>query len=144
MGAFAVFSAAAAVSGNIWLLIVLRLGQGCAGGVAVVISRAVVRDRYAGAAAARYFALLMLVNGLAPVLAPIIGAQLLRFTSWRGTFVVLTILGLLLLGAVALLLPESLPQRDRHTGGLATTAGNFRLLLGDRAFVACVASAVPW
>ena len=67
----------------------LRFLQGLAGGAGIVIGRAVVRDLYAGAAAARLFSSLMLVTGLAPILAPVIGAQVLKVTDWEGIFVVL-------------------------------------------------------
>ena len=63
-----------------------------AGGM--VISRAIVRDLYSGSELTKFFSLLMLINGAAPILAPIIGGQLLQFTSWRGVFIVLGILGL--------------------------------------------------
>ena len=91
--AFTVASALCAAAPSIPVLAGLRLLQGLGGAAAIVIARAVVRDRYSGVAAARYFAILTLVNGLAPVLAPIIGGQLLRVTSWRGVFLVLTGLG---------------------------------------------------
>ena len=71
----------------------LRLVQGLAGGAGIVISRAVVSDLYQGVAAARFFSLLMLVNGAAPILAPLFGGQLLRLTDWRGVFVALALIG---------------------------------------------------
>ena len=77
----------------------------------------------------------MLVNGRAPILAPIIGGQLLLVTSWRGVFVVLAAIGALLFVAVLLRLRESLPPERRRTGGLGELARTFRLLLTDRRFV---------
>lgn len=94
-----------------------------------------VRDLFNGPAAARFFATLMLVNGLAPVLAPILGAQLLRVTSWRGVFVGLTAIGLALLVGVLFGLPETLPAERRGRGGLAATLRTFRRLAHDRALV---------
>lgn len=140
MATYAAVSAICAISPSVWLLAVLRIVQGFAGGAGVVISRAVVRDRHSGAAAARYFSALMLVNGLAPILAPIIGGQLLRATSWRGVFVVLTGIGIALFFAVLTGLPESLPTDRRYTGGFRATLGTFRRLLTDRSLVACVAA----
>ena len=84
-----------------------------------MIARAIVRDLYSGAELARFFALLMLVNGLGPILAPIAGAQLLAVTSWRGIFLVLAAFGLVLLVAAAAGLRETLPPERRHGGGLA-------------------------
>ncbi|HEY3502367.1 MAG TPA: multidrug effflux MFS transporter [Actinocatenispora sp.] len=120
---------------SVWVLVALRLVQGLAGAAGIVVSRAVVRDLRSGTAAAKLFAALMLVNGVAPVLAPTIGAQLLRFTTWRGVFVVLTVIGAGLLVAVLAGLPESLPPERRHTGGLADTGRSFRALVVDRRFV---------
>jgi DHA1 family bicyclomycin/chloramphenicol resistance-like MFS transporter len=67
----------------------MRLIQGAAGAAGIAIARAVVSDLYEGIAAARYFARLMIVMGLAPILAPVIGGQLLHSTDWRGMFLVL-------------------------------------------------------
>ncbi|GAA4214240.1 multidrug effflux MFS transporter [Actinocatenispora rupis] len=120
---------------SVWALVALRLVQGLAGAAGIVVSRAVVRDLRSGTAAAKLFAALMLVNGVAPVLAPTLGAQLLRFTSWRGVFVVLTVIGAGLLVAVVVGLPETLAPERRHTGGLADTGRSFRTLVGDRGFV---------
>ncbi|MCT4574446.1 MFS transporter, partial [Bacillus thuringiensis] len=74
-------------------LIVLRLLQGLLGAVGIVLARAVVRDTHDGTTAARAFATLMLVSGVAPIAAPVLGGQLLRFTDWRGVFVALAVYG---------------------------------------------------
>lgn len=74
-----------AISGNLWILLVARLLQGLAGSAAVVIARAIVRDVYHGSQVARVFSELMLVMGLAPVIGPVVGGQLLRFTDWRAS-----------------------------------------------------------
>lgn len=116
-------------------LIVFRLLQGVLGGAALVIVRAVVRDLYDGAAIARIFATLMLVSGLAPILAPIAGAQLLAFTSWRGVFVALSLAGVVLLVAVLAGVRETLPAGQREAGGLKHTVRTFWQLLRDRTFM---------
>jgi DHA1 family bicyclomycin/chloramphenicol resistance-like MFS transporter len=127
-------SLACVVAPNVQLLVALRLVQGVAGAACIVISRAVVRDMHDGPAAARFFSLLMLVNGVAPVAAPVIGAQVLRFTSWRGVFVVLTVLGVLM--AVSLLgLRETLPPEQRHAGGLRAALRTFGELCADRVYL---------
>jgi len=87
---YALASLLCAVAPTLPMLIAFRLLQGLAGAAGIVIARAVVRDLFSGPDVARFFALTMLVNGLAPILAPIIGGQLLTFTTWRGVFVVLT------------------------------------------------------
>lgn len=128
---------ACAAAPSIWLLIALRLIQGAAGAAGIVIANAIVRDRTTGPAAARVFASLMLVTGIAPILAPVLGGQVLHVTSWRGVFVVLAAFGALLLVASAAGVRESLPLERRHTGGLTGIARVFGQLLRDRTLVGC-------
>ncbi len=120
---------------SVYALVGLRLLQGTAGAAGIVIARAIVRDLHAGEAAARFFSLLMLINGLAPILAPIIGGQLLRVTSWRGIFVALTLIGAALWLGALLGVKETLAPEDRHRGGLRQTGATFALLVRDRTFV---------
>jgi len=129
-------TALCAVAPSIWLLAVVRVVAGATGGAGVVIGRAIVRDTYGGTAAARVFALMLLVTGAAPVVAPLIGGELLRLTDWRGLFVALAAAGALQLGAVVALLAETLPAAARHRGGLRLTLGRFGGLLANRRFVA--------
>lgn len=100
-----------------------------------MIARAVVRDLYSGVAAVRLFSSLMLVTGLAPILAPLAGGQVLAFSSWRGIFAVLAVLSALLAALVALGLRETLPPERRSGDGLRRTLGTMRGLLRDRWFV---------
>ena len=120
------------------LLIGFRLVQGLAGAAGIVISRAVVRDLYDGLAMARFFSTLMLISGVAPIVAPVIGGQILRLTDWRGVFVVCTVIGLLLTAVVWRRMHETLPPEQRHKGELASTFGAMRHLLADRAFTGYV------
>jgi DHA1 family bicyclomycin/chloramphenicol resistance-like MFS transporter len=138
--AYAVTSALCALAPTIWALLVVRLVQGLAGAAGIVIARAVVRDRYEGSSAARVYSLLMLVSGLAPILAPLVGGQLLHVTDWRGVFVALAGVGAALLLATALWLEESLDSERRHGGGVAATLRVFGSLLRDRGFVGIVAA----
>ncbi|WP_335932277.1 multidrug effflux MFS transporter [Streptomyces sp. PTD5-9] len=116
------------------LLIGFRLLQGLAGAAGIVIARAVVRDLYDGMEMARFFSTLMLISGVAPVVAPLIGGQVLRFTDWRGIFAVLAVVGLLLTLVVWKWLHETLPPADRHTGGFGDALRTMRGLLADRVF----------
>ncbi|MFE6842352.1 multidrug effflux MFS transporter [Streptomyces sp. NPDC057686] len=116
------------------LLIGFRLLQGLAGSAAVVIARAVVRDLYDGVEMARFFSTLMLISGVAPVVAPLIGGQVLRFSDWRGVFVVLTAVGALLTLVVWRSLGETLPPGQRQTGGVGSALRTMRGLLADRVF----------
>ncbi|MFF8282785.1 Bcr/CflA family efflux MFS transporter [Streptomyces albus] len=111
-----------------------RLVQGLTGAAGVVIARAVVRDMYDGLAMARFFSTLMLISGVAPILAPVLGGQVLRFTDWRGVFVILSAIGLLLVLVVLRKLPETLPAAQRHKGGLGEALRSMRGLLADRVF----------
>jgi DHA1 family bicyclomycin/chloramphenicol resistance-like MFS transporter len=119
-------------------LTLARLGQGIAGGAAVVIARAVVRDLHSGVAAAAYFSRLVLVFGVAPVIAPSVGGFVLRVTGWRGIFVILTAIGVLVLIAAFAGLPETLPAARRRAGGLTATVRGMRALLRDRGYVGYV------
>lgn len=116
------------------LLISFRLLQGLAGAAGVVIARAVVRDLYDGDEMARFFSTLMLISGAAPIVAPLIGGQVLRFADWRGVFVVLTAVGTVLTLMVWRGLGETLPPERRHTGGVGSALRTMRGLLGDRVF----------
>ncbi|GIP39378.1 Bcr/CflA family drug resistance efflux transporter [Paenibacillus sp. J31TS4] len=135
LSVYAVTSLLCVFSPNVWVLIALRFLQGLSGAAGIVLSRAVVRDLYTGSELTRFFSMLMLVNGAAPILAPIFGGQLLKFTSWRGVFVVLCLIGIAMLIAVMAGLPETLAPGKRARGGLGQTLATFRELLGDRMFV---------
>lgn len=135
LATFVVAAVLCAVAPNLPVLIALRLLMGVGGGAAVVVARAIVRDQADGVEAARVFARLMLVMGVAPVLAPVLGAQLLRVTSWRGVFAGLVLLGVALFAVVVRRLPESLVVERRSSGSLLDTLRAFRGVLRDRAFV---------
>ena len=132
---YTVASLLCAVSPSIVALIILRFVQGASGAAGIVIARAVVRDHFTGNDVARFFGLTMLVNGLAPILAPLIGGQILRFTTWRGVFILLTAIGAVMLTASALGLAESLPRERRRAGGLGASVAPFRRLAADRVFI---------
>jgi hypothetical protein len=100
-----------------------------------VIARSVVRDRFDGHESARVFSLLMLVMGLAPITAPLIGGQLLAFVGWRAIFWVLCGFGLLCFALVALALPESLPAERRSGAGVGAAITTYGRLLADRQFL---------
>ncbi len=133
-----VYSAASilcAFSPSIGILVILRFVQGFAGSAGIVISRAVVRDMYSGPELTKFFAMLMLVKGAAPIFSPVIGGQLLKVMPWEGLFVVLAGWGVLTLLAVLIGLPETLHPDRRMTGGIRQTLSTFRQLLGDRSFM---------
>ncbi len=116
--AYVVSSLLCGLSPGIWTLTFLRLVQGAAAGVGFVIARAIVRDLYTGSAGARMFARLVLISGVAPVVAPIIGGQVLRFTSWRGLFVVFAVI------SATILVVANLDRIDDAPRASATRAGH--------------------
>jgi DHA1 family bicyclomycin/chloramphenicol resistance-like MFS transporter len=138
LAVYVVTTVACAFAQSIYVLISLRVVQGLAAAAGVVISRAIVRDLYSGVVAARFYARLMLVTGLAPVLAPVFGSQLLRVMGWRDLFLVLAGVGFVIILAQALWIPETLPPERRQTEGIGGTFDSLRVLLRDRIFVGLV------
>jgi DHA1 family bicyclomycin/chloramphenicol resistance-like MFS transporter len=131
---FAVTAGLCAIAPSIGPLLVLRLLGGLAGGAGIVIARAMVRDLYGGVVAAKVFALLILVSGTAPIVAPVIGGQLLRITDWRGLFGALAAIGVLLF-ATALTQRETLPVDRRRAHGLRGMSRVLREVVRDRTFL---------
>ncbi|WP_406075751.1 multidrug effflux MFS transporter [Micromonospora sp. NBC_01638] len=123
---------------NIEVLGALRVLQGLGVAAATVVATAVVRDLFSGASFARIFSRLMLVMGLAPILAPTLGSGVLRWTEWRGVFAALAVLGALLIVVAAFRLPETLPVARRRQGGVRATLRDYRRLFNDRTFIGLV------
>ncbi|MCX4822691.1 Bcr/CflA family multidrug efflux MFS transporter [Streptomyces sp. NBC_01142] len=134
MSVYIAATAICALATTVELLIGFRLLQGLAGAAGIVIARAVVRDLYDGVEMARFFSTLMLISGVAPIIAPLIGGQVLRITDWRGIFLVLTAVGIALTLVVAKWLHETLPREKRHSGGVGAALRTMRGLLADRVF----------
>ncbi|QGH60139.1 multidrug effflux MFS transporter [Serratia proteamaculans] len=124
-----------ALAPNIDQLLIARLLQGLAGAGGAVISRAIARDLYSGHELTRFFALLMLVNGLAPIVAPVLGGAMLQFMDWRGIFGVLAAIAVLLFTLASLKLDESLPAERRSQGGIFAMLRSLGGLLTQRQFM---------
>ncbi len=120
---------------NITAFTALRFVQGFTAAAGMVLSMAIVRDRYEGLAVSKVMARLMLVVGVAPILAPTIGAQLLLLGSWRLIFVFLAVTGTVLLAVASVALRESLPVELRRTGGTRAALRTYRDLLTDLPFL---------
>ena len=116
-------------------LAALRFAQGLAASAGMVLSMAIVRDRFEGIAVGRALARLMLVVGVAPCVAPLIGAQFLRLGSWRLMFVALAVVGVILLVLAFFLLSESLPPSLRRSGGVTAAGRSYWSLLRDPVFM---------
>jgi DHA1 family bicyclomycin/chloramphenicol resistance-like MFS transporter len=126
------------VAPDITTLGVLRVLQGVGTAAGAVISLAIVRDLFDGRAAATLLSRMFLVLGAAPVLAPTIGGEVLRFTSWRGVFALLAAYGVALLAVGWFALRETLPPERRSRDGVAGTLRTYRGLFRDRAYVGLV------
>jgi DHA1 family bicyclomycin/chloramphenicol resistance-like MFS transporter len=133
--AFALTSLLCAFAPSGLTLSLLRFGQGLAGAAGIAIALAIASDLYKGTALARCLSSLMLVNAVAPIIAPVLGGQLLAFTSWRGIFVTLALFAIAMLWAVAFGVAETLPSTKRQKGGLATAFGVMRQELINLRFV---------
>jgi DHA1 family bicyclomycin/chloramphenicol resistance-like MFS transporter len=124
-----------AVAPTIVVLDVLRVLQGFGAAAASVVAMAVVRDLFTGRAAAAVISRLVMVMGLAPVLAPSLGSAVLEVGSWRTVFVVLAGLGVLLGALAAVALTETLPRERRAAPGLRATMRGYGALLRDPSLV---------
>lgn len=123
------------LSPSIEWLFVFRVLQGAGAAAGGVVAMAVVRDLFGGLPLVRMLSRLALVSGLAPILAPVVGSQLLLVLPWRGMFAVLALYGLLVVVASAVFIVETLPPARRVDLGHSTTRERYRALFTDRIFV---------
>lgn len=114
---YTISSLLCAISVNIYMLIASRIVQALGAGCVITVATALIKDCFSGAKMKRILAITQSLAVIAPMAAPIIGGILLQFTSWRGTFFLLCILGLLNL-FLAFLLTETLPEEERYQGSL--------------------------
>ncbi len=132
---YAIVSFLCALSSTISGFIILRFIQGLTGAAGIVIARASARDLYSGKELTKFIALLALVNGAAPILAPIAGGVILKFTTWNAVFLILGMIGCLMFLGVFFFLPETLPQEKRSEGKILAVVKTFSHLLKDQTFV---------
>ncbi|HLU60108.1 MAG TPA: multidrug effflux MFS transporter [Pseudonocardia sp.] len=130
-----VATAACVVAPTVGALVVARFLQGFGGAAGIVLSRAVIVDRTTGSRTVRLFSLMMAINGIAPVAAPLMGSGLLGLGSWRAIFVALTGLTLLMVIGAFLAIAETLPPERRVRGGLRATARDVRSALSRPRYV---------
>ncbi len=136
---FIVSTIACTLSGTIELFIFFRFLQGMAGAGGVVVSKSVAADLYKGADLTKFFSMLMVVNGLGPIIAPVFGGVVIKFTTWQGIFLVLLGLGIILF-VTNLYLKESLQPENRAKGNLFKTFKNFGPILRNKQFMLYVMS----
>jgi len=119
-------------------LLAARFLQGLGGAAGMVLGRAVISDRARGATATQALSVVMAIQGVAPVVAPILGGVLMDFIGWRGIMAVVAGFTLVMLLMVLAWVPESLPSQDRSSGGLKELARGTRELMRDGIFVRLV------
>jgi len=132
---FVLASAGCILTANATQLLVYRFLQGVGGSIGMVIATAAIRDLYTGHAAARLMALVVLVLGIAPVIAPLAGSFILQTESWRAIFVVLAVLGVLVGLVVVALLPETRMAELRASSRPSAALHWYGRLLVSRSFI---------
>ena len=130
---FTAATAGCVLAEDIRLFLAFRFLGGFAGASGIVIARAIARDVCEGPELTRFFALLMMINGLAPIIAPVLGGQILLVTSWRGVFMVLAVVGILQ-ALATLVYRETLPK-EKRLENLGESFCKYPQLLRDRYFL---------
>jgi len=128
LGALALFCGAsigAALAPSFSWLLVFRALQGLCAGAGMVVGQAIVRDRFHGAAAQRMMSNIMMVFGIAPAVAPVLGGYLNAHLGWQANFVFLASFAALLWLVCLRALPESLAREERHPLHLGTILRNY-------------------
>jgi MFS transporter, DHA1 family, multidrug resistance protein len=134
-------SVVCAIAPTIEVLMAARAVQGLGASAGAVVALAIIRDLYTGLPAARLMARMMLITGIAPVLAPSLGSVLLRVTNWHGLFAVLAGIGAVLALLATLKVPETNPVHARQSGGIGTSLRTYAGLIQDRRFLGlCLAA----
>jgi DHA1 family bicyclomycin/chloramphenicol resistance-like MFS transporter len=123
------------MASDVTALTLWRVIQALGGAAGIVVPRAVIRDHYDTHEASRALSFLLLIMGLAPILAPLAGGQLVGWTGWRGIFVLMMTLGVIVLIAVIWIMKESLaPERVVHLSW-RNIGHNYLALLRHRGFL---------
>ncbi len=131
---YVIASAACALAPDIGSLIVLRFLQAVSGCAGMVVARAMVRDLYDRQESAHVYSILLMVMGIAPIVAPLAGGYLLTWFGWRSIFWVLALFGVACLVAVKWKLPETLAH-DQPRTPLSKALGNYAALLANRRYL---------
>jgi DHA1 family bicyclomycin/chloramphenicol resistance-like MFS transporter len=135
LGVYVMASLGIVFAGSVTLLTGLRFVQGFTAAAGMVLSTAIIRDRFEGVRVGKALARMMLVVGVAPAIAPVVGAQFLAWGTWRLMFAALAVVGAVLFVLAAIFLQESLPVQRRRSGGLAAAARSYGSLVRDPVFV---------
>jgi DHA1 family bicyclomycin/chloramphenicol resistance-like MFS transporter len=132
---FALASVGCALSGSLPELLAFRALQGMSAGAGQIVGRAIIRDCVEGAAAQRLMALVSMVFGIAPAVAPIIGGWIIAVAAWQAIFWALAGFAVLLALATAMLLPETHPPERRVAVDPRQLAATNLAILRNRQFL---------
>ena len=124
-------------STDIVFFIAMRLLQGIAGAGGIVIARSIATDKFNGHELLKMLAVIGAINGIAPIVAPVVGGVMLSVIDWRGIFLVLLVLGVVLLVG-SIMLRESLPVERRSKSGVLGTFASFGVVARNRRFISYV------
>ena len=131
---YTVASMVCALAPDVYVLIGARVVQGIGAGAITSVSMALIKDCYSGKTRESILAIVQTVSGLAPMLAPVVGAFLLNFTDWRGSFWLLTVAGLACL-VLSVLYQETLPEDEKYEGTLMGAMGRLVAVGKNASFI---------
>ncbi len=136
LGVFIAASFFCSRASSVGELVALRFLQGLAGSGGVVLSRAIACDLFRGTELTKFFSLLMLINGVAPIFGPVIGGQIMNFFDWPAIFLFLSLCGAAQFSLVFFGCRETLPREKRVQGGMLQSIRAMFRLFGNRVFLA--------
>lgn len=131
LGLYILASILCACAGNVYQLIAFRILQAIGSGAATAVASAMVKDRYAGRTRETVLAMVQSMMMIAPIVAPVLGALLLKITSWRGVFWTLASIGV---AALLCSLPQPETLEKRSTGTLLQTMGRLGVVVRNPGF----------
>ncbi|HWT14468.1 MAG TPA: multidrug effflux MFS transporter [Patescibacteria group bacterium] len=135
VGSYIVASIVCTVAPNIETLLAARFWQGCSTGAGMIVGRAIIRDRFHGGDAQRVMAWVSMLFGIAPALAPLVGALIHSVASWRAIFAFMVVYGAMMLWACLRVLPETHPPERRVPLRPLSLLATYRRIGMDRAFM---------
>lgn len=134
VGIFTLATLGIILTPNIYGVIIFRFIQGLGGSAGIVLSLAVIADSFEGLQLTRNVALNQMINGVFPIVAPVIGGVIIALSHWQMTFIVLAILGAVLWVAIYTSLPETAPEYDNSQTQL-TPKQSFKALWQNKGFM---------
>ncbi|MBS0217213.1 MAG: multidrug effflux MFS transporter [Proteobacteria bacterium] len=135
LAVFGIASAGCALATSLPMLLAFRVLQGLSAGVGLIVGRAVIRDVLHGDDAQRLMSHVSMIFGIAPAIAPLVGAWLLGWSRWPAIFWFLAILSLAMIAAVLVLLPETHPRESRQSLRVVSMARGYWAMLRDARFM---------